>query len=62
VVVVGGSHLLHMQGRRSGAAAVGASHLLARERRSGASQGRRKPPVVVSGMPLHEQGVHANHC
>jgi hypothetical protein len=32
-----------------------ASHLLhTRWRRSGRTQGRSEPPVVVSGLPLHE--------
>jgi hypothetical protein len=60
--VARGSHLLHMGGRRSGAAAAGASHLLPWGRRSDVARGRRKPPVAVSGLPHHVQGVLANHC
>jgi hypothetical protein len=38
-----------------------ASHLLARGRRSGAAQGRSEPPVAISGLPLHELRMLANH-
>jgi hypothetical protein len=61
-MMAGGSHLLHTRGRRSGAATAGASHLLVQGRRGGVARGRRKPPVAVSGLPLHVQGVLVNHC
>jgi hypothetical protein len=39
-----------------------ASHLLAaRERRGGVARGRSEPPVAVSGLPLRELRVLANH-
>jgi hypothetical protein len=47
--------------RRSGAVAVGASHLHTRGRRSGAVQGRSKPLVAISGLPLRELRVLVNH-
>jgi hypothetical protein len=53
VVAARASHLLHMQ-ERSGVAAPGTYHLVVRGRRSGAARGRSKPPVVVSGLPLHD--------
>jgi hypothetical protein len=59
--VAGTSHLLHTRGRRSGAVVARASHLMARGRRSGASRGRSKPLIVVSGLPLRELRVLANH-
>jgi hypothetical protein len=57
----GASHLLHTRGRRSGAVAAGVSHLVARGRRSDAAQGRSKPPVVVTCLPLHDLQILANH-
>jgi hypothetical protein len=47
---------------RCGAVAAGSSHLLARGRRSGAAQGRSKPLVAVSGLPLRKLRMLANHC
>jgi hypothetical protein len=38
-----------------------ASHLLARRRRSSAAQRRSEPLVVVSGLPLGEFQMLANH-
>jgi hypothetical protein len=58
---VGASHLLHTWGRRSGAVVTGASHLVAWGRRCGAARGRSKPPIVVSGLPLRELWMLANH-
>jgi hypothetical protein len=55
------SHLLHTCGRRSGAAAARASHLMVQGRRRGAAQGRSKPPVAVSGLPLRELRMLAKH-
>jgi hypothetical protein len=60
-VVARASHLLHTWGRRSGAMTAGASHLVAWGRRSDAARGRSKSPVAVSGLPLHELRVLANH-
>jgi hypothetical protein len=49
--------------RRNSVAAVRASHLLAvRGRRGGVTRGRSsEPPVAISGLPLHELGMLANH-
>jgi hypothetical protein len=55
------SHLLHTRGRRSDVAAAGASHLLAWGRRRSAARGRSEPPVALSGLPLHELRMLANH-
>jgi hypothetical protein len=60
VVAARASYLLHMRGRRTGVVAAVASHLVA-QGRSGAAQGRSKPPIVVSGLPLRELRMFANH-
>jgi hypothetical protein len=54
------SHLLDTRGR-SGAMTAEASHLVEREMRSGVARGRSKSPIVVSGLPLRELRVLANH-
>jgi hypothetical protein len=41
--------------------ATGASHLLARGRRSSAARGRSEPPIAVLGPPLRELRMLANH-
>jgi hypothetical protein len=50
-----------LERKRSGAAVVGASHLVVRGSRSSATQGRSKPPIAVLGLPLRELRVLANY-